>query len=397
MAGIWAIRLASALASLMRIGFRILLSAALLITIDFIFGTSLGLRLLDYVSYPLTLPEIMFSGEERADNITAFFTAMAVAASVILGSIQVYQSNKVARATKTIDVIMHAAVRYNELNKSRPAARARSKTSLEDRGKEIHTWHNTYWGLKNDQFDYWLMGFFDHDTFCDWSSSIYKYFWRDAKDIDLSRHPDLLLGRIDYKSVKESYPDSWMRYRNSVNGAVNPRFVGFIDSLAENVQFYSQIVSNRGKEKLAGNEMEKIWDLLFAEMIGLVYTKYIDKPGFILRLWHSYLNFEIMILRIFGIDDLFSPMVKSGFGDRWRRDTIRGMTWQRYTQTLKDNPKFRNPVYRSLMKGQRDTLAIESELFGTSVERGITSWPNRGKANRLGSPRSARGRPPDRP
>jgi hypothetical protein len=359
MAGTWAIRFAAGLAFLVRTGFRLALLVAALFLFDLAFDTDLLPTLHDYIPSPAPLAQILRAPE----LLSAVCAAMAVAASIVLGSIQVYQSNKVARATKTVDVIMHAAVRYNELNNNRPAP-ASVDEPPDVRGRKIHTWHNTYWGLKNDQFDYWLMGFFDHDTFCDWSSSIYKYFWTNVDDIDLDGHPDLLLGKIDYAKVKDSYSDSWVRYRNGVNGAVNPRFVAFVDALAHNVKFYSRLLAGRKKAELSGNEMEKIWNLLFTELIGFVYLEYIDKPGPLTRAWQAYHGFEDMILGRIGVHDLFSPLIRPGFGDRWRRDTIKGMNWQRYTQTLREDPKLRKPVFRSLMVGRRNEAEIIEELFG---------------------------------
>jgi hypothetical protein len=45
------------------------------------------------------------------------------------------------------------------------------------------------------------------------------------------------------------------------------------------------------------------------------------------------------------------------------------MNWQRYTQTLKEDPKLRKPVYFSLMEGVRNGGEIKEELFGKLVDR----------------------------
>lgn len=70
---------------------------------------------------------------------------------------------KIARMVKSIDVAMHCALRYDALSGLR-------QTILQESGEKkekMINYHNRYWAFVSDQFDYWIFGVLDHDTFFD--------------------------------------------------------------------------------------------------------------------------------------------------------------------------------------------------------------------------------------
>lgn len=91
------------------------------------------------------------------------------------------------------------------------------------------SYYARYWGLKNDQFDFWLFGVLDHDTFFDWSCSTALAF-RDEAKLQPARQRLLI---------------SWKKWREKDQGAANPAFVQFTDSIitaAQSCQIGDHIV-----------------------------------------------------------------------------------------------------------------------------------------------------------
>lgn len=132
---------------------------------------------------------------------------------------------------KTVDVGIHCTQRYNDLRQQKSDIQA-LRRDLENRHRDSDTgveamklaalstnYAQSVWGLRSDQFDYWLSGVLDHDTFFDWSYYLaLKIIKEDRKDA-------------------ESQVRTWRAWSEDLDGpshgGSNPQFVLFIDALFE--------------------------------------------------------------------------------------------------------------------------------------------------------------------
>lgn len=164
------------------------------------------------------------------------FTALAIIASAWSVRRQTQQTNLSSRLLKMADVAIHCSQRYDELNKlkrsilDKEAEIAFLKASTADGpiqariNIEAHrvdelwaAYYRGFWALKSDQFDYWLSGVLDHDTFYDWSYYLTIKFKRDLETG----------GGGMIKNWK-----GWNKDPNDVDHAgSNPRFVEFTEKL----------------------------------------------------------------------------------------------------------------------------------------------------------------------
>jgi hypothetical protein len=147
---------------------------------------------------------------------------------------QVRVSRRQSRWEKIADTIMHCNLRYDELYRVRvqlvsikPSYNNIDTSSVQtidanatdykdndsDIPDEVNLYYSRYWGLKSDQFDHWLAGLVDIETFSSW-------FWQTAA----SFHKDKEIRGI-------SFLKGWERVGKPGNEKMNPWFTEFIDIL----------------------------------------------------------------------------------------------------------------------------------------------------------------------
>ncbi len=100
------------------------------------------------------------------------------------------QASEIAVKNQISNVILHCNVRYDELYEFRSSIESEFKTlpfltgdesrtqraSIEAANKvKVNNFFSRYWGLKSDQFDYWLAGNVDPETLTSWLVSVPKY------------------------------------------------------------------------------------------------------------------------------------------------------------------------------------------------------------------------------
>jgi len=110
---------------------------------------------------------------------------------------------------KRFDVILSCNARYDTLYQDRLKIGANSDVGSDD----VAHYFRRYWGLKSDQFDYWLAGGVDPQTFANWF------------------HSTLVAFRSGNSVGPLSYNDSWMAERDNQK-AINPSLVAFVDAVA---------------------------------------------------------------------------------------------------------------------------------------------------------------------
>lgn len=155
------------------------------------------------------------------------------------------------RISKFIDVTIHCTTRYNELRARQEGilAKAPGKTiseikklseSLDSKlAGEIDSYFSAYWALQGDQFDFWVYGALDHDTFFDWS------YYLAVKIIQ------------EKKEGGSALKDSWNKWSDGGNGAShresNPQFVRYINTI-----FRDCIQRANGNESVSGRKIADI-------------------------------------------------------------------------------------------------------------------------------------------
>lgn len=110
------------------------------------------------------------------------------------------------RRNKRADAIMHCNSRYDELQKL--------KISIADlRGQAQKTavvsYYARYWGLKSDEFDYWLAGLIDIETFCNWNALTLKAFKANAELAKGDRDSDFIRGWAELGKQDNAVPNPW--------------------------------------------------------------------------------------------------------------------------------------------------------------------------------------------
>ncbi len=142
----------------------------------------------------------------RPQEIAEIITGLATVATVLVAVVSIRHNYRINKVNMMMQVTLHCALRYDELK----LMLAENLGSCDARLGEIY--YARFWGLKSDQFDYWVDGYLDHDTFCDWAYSTIKAFAREQGAFGVSML------------------DSWMHHKDREERA-SPEFTNFIDAL----------------------------------------------------------------------------------------------------------------------------------------------------------------------
>jgi len=87
--------------------------------------------------------------------------------TLILAVLSGHAAAKINRKNKIADVVMHCMARYDAI--------AQDKAKVKTR-EEVLYYFRRYYGLKSDQFDYWLSGLVDAENILSWFYSIVRAF-----------------------------------------------------------------------------------------------------------------------------------------------------------------------------------------------------------------------------
>ena len=148
--------------------------------------------------------------------IAAFGQILAIGVAIWA----ILASARSARESKIADVVMHCANRYDELSK---AYADMSGLSKQDSHDALKHYYRRFWGLKNDQYNYWIRGMLDHSTFNDWSYGLTAKFVDDLR----YRHEN------QFVAPSMTLIGSWEAQNNNGEhiGGSNPTFETLMDGL----------------------------------------------------------------------------------------------------------------------------------------------------------------------
>ena len=124
------------------------------------------------------------------------------------------EQTKSERHTRTISTVLHCQTAYKAVESVRLSGRFSEDTSLIKDG-EIGSFFRNFWTLKSDQFDYWLSGYVDHDTFLTWTVSTARHFASSS----------------DRPFFVETFTSGWANYGRPYHKQINPLFVRFTDTI----------------------------------------------------------------------------------------------------------------------------------------------------------------------
>lgn len=135
---------------------------------------------------------------------------------VLLGSVTVAlfavrENARVSKMNKIADVTMHCNSRYDEVYKFKIDLIEMENPS----STLINQYFARYWGLKSDEFDYWMDGFIDIETFTSWFYSTLNSF------------------REDNPVCGVTFRQGWETVGLKDNQVVNPLFLQFIEEIIE--------------------------------------------------------------------------------------------------------------------------------------------------------------------
>lgn len=110
------------------------------------------------------------------------------------------------RRNKRADTIIHCNNRYDELYKLRISIR---EMSGDARANAVRAYYARFWGLKSDQFDYWLAGLVDIHTFFDWYASTLRNFKENKLLVEGDQASSFLYGWEGIGKQDNEIPNPW--------------------------------------------------------------------------------------------------------------------------------------------------------------------------------------------
>jgi hypothetical protein len=133
--------------------------------------------------------------------------------TLILAILSGYAAAKINRKNKIADVVMHCMARYDAI--------AQDKAKIKTR-EEVLYYFRRYYGLKSDQFDYWLSGLIDAENILSWFYSIIRAF-------ETNKTVSYLSGTTQEKIT---FSEGWELVRDA-HLAQDTTFVNTIEKLRE--------------------------------------------------------------------------------------------------------------------------------------------------------------------
>ncbi|MDH7975666.1 hypothetical protein QH494_26065 [Sphingomonas sp. AR_OL41] len=114
-------------------------------------------------------------------------------AALLLAGVGAYYAARINRKNKIADVVVHCMARYDQIAQQKADNERKYGITYDESGKitcntpdyegyveQNYLYHRRYWGLKSDQFDYWLSGLIDCETISSWFFAVLQNFEKDT-------------------------------------------------------------------------------------------------------------------------------------------------------------------------------------------------------------------------
>lgn len=181
---------------------------------------------------------------DQVAKIVPLIQLVIVIGSASIAFLAILQTIRINKRNKRADASFHCNTRYDEIQKTKhtlreqalklrnKAVKQRSKAQMRVAAPEIEpdaqpeqisellregvdSYYARFWGLKSDEFDYWLAELIDMDSFFDWSFTTLR---------KLRENSELVPG-----DPKATFRSGWERIGRPDNLVSNPWFTEFID------------------------------------------------------------------------------------------------------------------------------------------------------------------------
>lgn len=150
------------------------------------------------------------------EQISSLLRALLPSATLIIAVAVGYSAAKINRKNKMADVAMHCINRYDTI--------AHDRASVSSR-EEAFNYYRRYFGLKSDQFDYWLSGLIDAENIASWSYATLNGFELEKKVCFVEN------GQSDCVTFNEGWEESL-----NLHDAPNATFVRVMEKIRDLVK-----------------------------------------------------------------------------------------------------------------------------------------------------------------
>lgn len=177
--------------------------------------------------------------------------------ALIYAGLSLKRNWRTAQLSKTVDAAFHCSRQYDNIHELRNKLKG-----MEDDMEMKRSYFSRYWAFINDQFDLWLFGVLDHDTFFDLLCNLSARIMRE-------KNYNLLIGENAPRTLEESW-----RMEDSTSVGMrriaNPQFRILIENLFRITNKYSDDLKsarNLTIEKEIPNELEIILKKVAADIL----------------------------------------------------------------------------------------------------------------------------------
>ncbi len=179
-------------------------------------------------------------------KFTSFLTGLTSLIAIYIGIKSIREQEKTESLSRNLDVIFECQKNYRAAEAPRLARKfpKNGDPILELSITEIESFYRNYWSIKSDQFDFWLSGYVDYDTFMTWNTSTVRHF----------------IQAPEVKFFGADFLEGWIKYGRPYHVALNPLFVGFTDILE--YQFRGRREGERDNRKVDFKVIEKLLDII---------------------------------------------------------------------------------------------------------------------------------------
>lgn len=147
------------------------------------------------------------------DQVSYVVHALFPIGTLVIALIVGYSAAQINRKNKMVDVAMHCITRYDIISHDRTQVTTR---------EQVLSYYRRYFGLKSDQFDYWLSGLIDAENMASWSYATLNGF-------EQEKH---LCYLIDGKEECMTFAEGW-KESLGVHDAPNATFVRVVEKIRE--------------------------------------------------------------------------------------------------------------------------------------------------------------------
>lgn len=157
--------------------------------------------------------------------------------TIVLAYMGGYSAAQINRKNKIADVVMHCMERYDAV--------AATKAHITNE-QEAFFYFRRYFGLKSDQFDYWLSGLVDAENISSWFFSTLRYFEQDRT--------------VKYQKNDEEHRISFVDGWKASVGGHEAQNVAFVRLMEEMQRIALLAISSEEKHDLLLQELVNIED-----------------------------------------------------------------------------------------------------------------------------------------